>query len=164
MQKINSFVKICCCLDLKLEFGFDLKTFRLLKLIFMTINVTTFEKEQLVDITRKIQSAIAESNIENGICFVHIAHTTAGLTINENADPDVVDDILLSLDNIVKNLQGFKHGEGNSIAHVKSSLMGNSVSVPVKNGRLQLGTWQGIYFCEFDGPRNRHAWVDVLRS
>ncbi len=129
----------------------------------MTINVTTFEREQLVDITRKIQSAVAESNIETGICFVHIAHTTAGLTINENADPDVVDDILLSLDDIVKNLRGFKHGEGNSTAHVKSSLMGNSVSVPVKNGKLQLGTWQGIYFCEFDGPRNRHAWVNVTK-
>ncbi len=129
----------------------------------MTINVTTSEREQLVDITREIQSAVAESNIETGICFVHIAHTTAGLTINENADPDVVDDILLSLNDIVKNLRGFKHGEGNSTAHVKSSLMGNSVSVPVKNGKLQLGTWQGIYFCEFDGPRNRHAWVDVVK-
>ncbi len=129
----------------------------------MTINLTTFEREQLVDITRKIQSAVAESNIETGICFVHIAHTTAGLTINENADPDVVDDILLSLNDIVKNLRGFKHGEGNSTAHVKSSLMGNSVSVPVKDGKLQLGTWQGIYFCEFDGPRNRHTWVDVVK-
>jgi len=130
----------------------------------MTINLTTFEREQLIDITRKIQSAVTESNIENGICFVHSEHTTAGLTINENADPDVVDDILLSLDDIVKNLRGFRHGEGNSTAHVKSSLMGNSVSVPVKEGKLQLGTWQGIYFCEFDGPRNRHAWVDLLKS
>ena len=130
----------------------------------MTINVTTSEREQLVDITREIQSAVAESNIETGICFVHIAHTTAGLTINENADPDVIDDILLSLDDIVKNIRGFKHGEGNSTAHVKSSLMGNSVSVPIKNGRLQLGTWQGIYFCEFDGPRNRRAWVNIIAN
>lgn len=127
----------------------------------MTINITTSAREQLIDITQEIQSAVSESNIVNGICFVHIAHTTAGLTINENADPDVVDDILLSLDDVVKNLRRFKHGEGNSTAHVKSSLMGNSVSVPVKDGNLLLGTWQGIYFCEFDGPRNRHAWVNV---
>ena len=128
----------------------------------MTINVTTSAKEQLIDITREVESVVNESNIETGVCFVHIAHTTAGLTINENADPDVVRDILLSLDDIVKDLRGFRHGEGNSTAHVKSSLMGNSVSVPVQNGRLQLGTWQGIYFCEFDGPRNRKVWVKIL--
>jgi len=130
----------------------------------MTINVSTSAREQLIDITREVQSAVSESNIENGICFVHIAHTTAGLTINENADPDVVYDILLSLDDIVKNLRGFRHGEGNSTAHVKSSLIGNSVSVPVENGRLKFGTWQGIYFCEFDGPRSRRVWVNVIAN
>jgi len=128
----------------------------------MTINVTTSAREQLIDITRKIQSAVHDSKIENGVCFVHIAHTTAGLTINENADPDVLHDILLSLDDIVKEQREFRHGEGNSTAHVKSSLMGNSVSAPIKNGKLLLGTWQGIYFCEFDGPRNRCAWVTVI--
>ncbi len=130
----------------------------------MTINVTTSAREQLIDISREIQSAVSESNIENGICFVHIAHTTAGLTINENADPDVVYDILLSLDDIVKNLRGFRHGEGNSTAHVKSSIIGNSVSVPIENGRLKFGTWQGVYFCEFDGPRSRRVWVNVIAN
>jgi len=130
----------------------------------MEINVTTSAKEQLIDITREVQKAVSESNIEIGICFVHVAHTTAGLTINENADPDVVHDILLSLCDIVKNLRGFRHCEGNSTAHVKSSLIGNSVTVPVENGRLKLGTWQAIFFCEFDGPRSRRAWVNVIAN
>ena len=128
----------------------------------MQINISTSKNNQLVNITRDVQSAVTKSGVSDGICFVHIAHTTAGITINENADPDVVHDILLSLDDIVKNQSGFRHFEGNSTAHVKSSLMGNSTSVPVKNGKLQLGTWQGIYFCEFDGPRSRKAWVNCI--
>ena len=130
----------------------------------MQINISTSKNNQLVNITQNVQEAITKSGVSDGICFVHIAHTTAGITINENADPDVVRDILLSLDDIVKNLSGFRHFEGNSTAHVKSSLMGNSVSIPIQNGKLQLGTWQGIYFCEFDGPRNRKAWVNCVEG
>ena len=125
----------------------------------ITISVPTAQREQLVDITRSVQDAVSQLGCLNGICHVHTAHTTAGITINENADPDVVRDILLSLNSIVHELPGFRHAEGNSTAHVKSSLTGNSVSVPVCDGRLVLGTWQGIYFCEFDGPRSRHTWV-----
>jgi len=128
----------------------------------MQINISTSKNNQLVNITCDVQSAVAKSGITDGICFVHVAHTTAGITINENADPDVVHDILLSLDDIVKNQSGFRHFEGNSTAHVKSSLVGNSASLPVRNGKLQLGTWQGIYFCEFDGPRSRKAWVTCI--
>lgn len=130
----------------------------------MQINVSTSKNNQLIDITADVQAEVNKSDISDGICFVHVAHTTAGVTINENADPDVVHDILLSLDDIVKNSLAFKHLEGNSTAHVKSSLIGNSVSVPIKNGKLQLGTWQGIYFCEFDGPRNRKAWVMCIKK
>jgi secondary thiamine-phosphate synthase enzyme len=125
----------------------------------ITISVPTSQREQLVDITAAVRDAVAELGCETGICHVHTAHTTAGLTINENADPDVVRDILLSLDTIVQDLRGFRHAEGNSTAHVKSSLTGNAITVPVKDGRLVLGTWQGIYFCEFDGPRTRRVWV-----
>ena len=130
----------------------------------ITISVPTAQREQLVDITRDVQDAVSQLGCSHGICHIHTAHTTAGITINENADPDVVRDILLSLDAIVHELPGFRHAEGNSTAHVKSTLTGNSVTVPVENGRLVLGTWQGIYFCEFDGPRSRRAWVSCTPS
>jgi secondary thiamine-phosphate synthase enzyme len=126
------------------------------------VPVETHAREALVDITRAVQDAVDATGCQDGVCVVQCAHTTAGLTINENADPDVVHDILLALDDMVKNLGGFRHGEGNSTAHVKSSLMGVTVSVPLRDGRLALGTWQGIYFCEFDGPRRRRAWVTCV--
>jgi secondary thiamine-phosphate synthase enzyme len=129
-----------------------------------TIPVQTSRREELIDITRAVQDAVMSQGCRDGVCCVHCAHTTAGLTINENADPDVVHDILLSLDEIVKELRGFRHAEGNSTAHVKSALTGTAVSVPVQDGRLVLGTWQGIYFCEFDGPRSRHVWLSCVAS
>jgi len=124
-----------------------------------TLPVATARREQLVDITRAVQEIVSALGCRDGICHVHCAHTTAGLTINENADPDVVHDLLLSLDDLVKNLREFRHGEGNSTAHVKSSLMGAHISVPITDGRLALGTWQALYFCEFDGPRQRQVWI-----
>jgi secondary thiamine-phosphate synthase enzyme len=124
-----------------------------------TLPVPTARREQLVDITRAVQETVRALGCRDGVCHVHCAHTTAGLTINENADPDVVHDLLLSLDDMVKHLRGFRHGEGNSTAHVKSSLMGTHVSVPINEGRLALGTWQALYFCEFDGPRQRQVWI-----
>lgn len=124
-----------------------------------TISITTARSNEMVDITADVRKAVEQIGISHGICHVHCAHTTAGITINENADPSVVRDMLLSLNSIVEELPGFTHAEGNSTAHVKSSLIGNSVTVPIEDGSLVLGTWQGIYFCEFDGPRSRRAWI-----
>ena len=125
-----------------------------------TLSVQTTEREQLVDVSAKIVQLVDESGIGDGIVTCFVAHTTAGITINENADPSVVRDILFALDRAVPD-KGFRHAEGNSPAHVKSSMMGSSVTVLIENGRLVLGTWQGIYFCEFDGPRNRKLVVDI---
>ncbi len=127
-----------------------------------TVSLKTHKHNDLIDITREISDIVAKSGIKDGLAVIHIPHTTAGVTINENADPDVVDDILLTLEELVPHhRKGYKHGEGNSDAHVKSSLMGPSLTLIVKDGRLVLGTWQGVYFCEFDGPRNRHFMVAV---
>jgi secondary thiamine-phosphate synthase enzyme len=116
--------------------------------------VSTSKTMQLSDITLQVQKAVAASTIMDGVCHVYNPHTTAGLTINEGADPDVQTDILAALQKIVPQLQ-YRHQEGNSPAHVMASLVGSSVTVFIENGRLQLGTWQKIFFCEFDGPRSR---------
>ena len=129
-----------------------------------TLPIATEHRHQLLDITAKVQAVVTASPCREGICHVSTAHTTAGLNINENADPDVAHDILHALDAIVRDLSGFRHAEGNSAAHVKSSLMGSHVCVPVHAGRLVLGTWQAIYFCEFDGPRQRNVWVTCLNE
>lgn len=126
------------------------------------LTVNTSRRDHFVDITAEVQQAVADSGIKEGYCIVFVPHTTAGLTINENADPDVVADILHALDKAVPwTSPHYLHGEGNTAAHVKASMMGSSVQILVRNGRLQLGTWQAIYFCEFDGPRSRKAWVIV---
>ena len=117
--------------------------------------------EGFIDITGQVRKIVASGNVQNGLCQIFVPHTTAGVTINENADPDVVTDMLAALNRMVPNLP-YRHGEGNSPAHVKSSLVGCSLSVPVVDGRLCLGTWQGIYFCEFDGPRTRQVWVQLV--
>ncbi|MFN2155524.1 MAG: secondary thiamine-phosphate synthase enzyme YjbQ [Anaerolineae bacterium] len=116
----------------------------------------------MVDITDRVSRVVADSGIEEGICYVFVPHTTAGLTINENADQTVQSDILNRLDKIVPWRDGYEHAEGNSAAHIKASMMGSSHLIPVRNGRLRLGTWQGVYLCEFDGPRSRHVWVKVV--
>jgi secondary thiamine-phosphate synthase enzyme len=125
------------------------------------INLSTKIKNELIDITTEIQRLISESNIQNGLCVIYCPHTTGAITINENADPDVKSDIIKSLNNIVKELD-FKHSEGNSCAHVKSSMIGKSETIIIKNNKLQLGTWDGVYFCEFDGPRNRTVFIEIL--
>ena len=125
------------------------------------ISVTTTSKNQFIDITAKVQDAIAKSGISDGIVCVFVPHTTAGLTINENADPDVVRDMLSTLTALVPDRPEYRHFEGNSDAHVKSSLLGCSVNIILENGKLQLGTWQSIYFSEFDGPRNRQVWITI---
>ncbi len=127
-----------------------------MNMITQTIPVTTSKRCQMIDITAQVAKAVADSSITDGECIVFCEHTTAAVTINENADPDVTHDILLTLDELFpQNRKGYRHLEGNSDAHVKSSLIGCSELILIKNGKLLLGTWQGIYFCEFDGPRNR---------
>ena len=119
-------------------------------------------REGLIDITAQVRTTVRQSSIESGIVVVYCPHTTAGITINENADPDVVHDLLLGLDRAFPDRPQFRHAEGNSAAHLKASAIGASVTVIINNGNLVLGTWQGIYFCEFDGPRNRTFHIKVL--
>ena len=126
------------------------------------IAVKTRTHCELLDITPQVASIVRKSGVKNGICFVFVPHTTAGVTINENADPDVIRDIIMELDKMVPRDDGYAHQEGNSAAHIKSSLMGCSQTVLIEEGRLALGTWQSLFFCEFDGPRTRSLWVKIL--
>lgn len=129
-----------------------------------TLSVNTRSRTHLVNITAQVAAVVNESGLSDGIVTIFVPHTTAGVTINENADPDVLTDIDKILDKAVPWSGGYKHGEGNSAAHVKASMMGSSVQIIVENGQLQLGTWQAIYFCEFDGPRSRKVWVKCLNA
>ena len=127
-----------------------------------TIEVRTRGRDELVDITAQVAAAVRAAGVADGHVTVYVPHTTAGVTINENADPDVPRDVLAALDAAVPWQQGFyRHTEGNSAAHVKSSLVGCSAVVPIAGGRMTLGTWQAVFFCEFDGPRSRHALITV---
>ena len=128
-----------------------------------TLELHSRDKEELIEITSRVGEIVSRSGCSQGACLVYTPHTTAGITINENADPDVVRDILYGLGRIVPS-GGYRHGEGNSPAHLKSSLMGCSKQILVEGGRLVLGTWQGIYFCEFDGPRKRQVLVRIIPS
>ena len=119
------------------------------------ITVSTSQRMELVNITTKIEKAIATAGISNGVCYVYNPHTTAGLTINEGADPAVRDDIVSAIQEIIPMDHPYQHLEGNSPAHIMASLFGSSVTVFVEEGRLELGTWQKVFFCEFDGPRSR---------
>jgi secondary thiamine-phosphate synthase enzyme len=123
------------------------------------ISVGTRSRTAFVDITADVQKAVVQAGIERGVVTVFVPHTTAGITINENADPDVTADMDAALERVVPWTAGYAHGEGNAAAHVKAAMMGASVQVIVEHGRLQLGTWQAVYFCEFDGPRSRKVWV-----
>ena len=123
--------------------------------------VRTGQRTEFVDVTGMVQKAVAESGIRSGSVVVFNPHTTAAVTINEGADPDVVRDMTLALDRLVPWQGDYRHAEGNSAAHIKASLLGSSVTVVVRKGRLQLGTWQKIYFCDFDGPRARRLWVHL---
>jgi len=125
-------------------------------------SINTRSSTEMVNITTQVQNELGKAEIKNGICTVFIPHTTAGITINEGADPDVADDMIMELNKIVPLQDGYKHAEGNSAAHLKTSFFGSSVQIPVENGRLSLGTWQAIFICEFDGPRNRRVVVQVL--
>jgi secondary thiamine-phosphate synthase enzyme len=119
-------------------------------------------KQNFYNITAQVREAVSKSGVTNGIAVVYCPHTTAGITINENADPDVVRDLLFALDKTFPDRPEFQHSEGNSAAHLKASAIGSSVTVIIDGGKLVLGTWQGIYFCEFDPPRNRKFYVKVI--
>ncbi len=125
------------------------------------ISVRTNSRVELIDITDKVQAVVSKSKVKAGICFLFCPHTTAGLTINENADPSVRRDIISALTKLVPANAGYAHTEGNADSHIKSSLFGSSLTIFIENGQLAFGTWQGIYFCEGDGPRSREAWVKV---
>jgi secondary thiamine-phosphate synthase enzyme len=126
------------------------------------LDIKTNAREEIVDLTSKIGAVVTASGVENGLCTVFIPHTTAGVTINENADPDVREDLLAALRREIPDGLPYRHGEGNSPAHVKASLVGSSVTVIIEGGRLRLGTWQGIQLCEFDGPRARKVWIKII--
>ena len=128
-----------------------------------TIKVQSNKREELIEITREVENSLRESELKEGVCVLFTQHTTCGLTINENADPDVKSDMLLFLKNLIPQFyEGFRHFEHNSDAHIKSSLVGSSVTVPFENGKLLLGRWQGIYLCEFDGARERKVLVKII--
>ena len=129
-----------------------------------TFGVRTGQASAMIDITSKVQDIIEDSGVKNGICIVFIPHTTAAVTKNENADPDVVRDFLMEMNKIVPFSDGYRHMEGNSAAHIKSSMMGFSETIIIEDGRLLLGTWQGIYFTEFDGPRIRKVHVKIIEG
>lgn len=128
------------------------------------ISIQTSKRIELVDITDELQNIVNKSKVQDGACFLFCPHTTAGLTINENADPSVRKDIMNTLNKLVPEGAGYVHSEGNADSHIKSSLFGSSLTIFIESGQLKLGTWQGIYFCEGDGPRSREVWVKIVVS
>jgi len=129
-----------------------------------TIQVSTRARTELLDVTAEVREAVRRSGASSGLVTLWVPHTTAAVTVNENADPAVMRDILWEVDKVIPFEDGYRHGEGNSAAHIKSSLFGPSLTLLLEDGALQLGTWQGIYFCEFDGPRRRKLWVKVVEG
>ena len=128
------------------------------------LEITTTKRNEFIEVTSQIQKAVSEEKLKNGVCIVFCPHTTAALTINENADPSVKKDILNHLDKLAPANARYSHAEGNADSHIKSSLLGSSLNVIIEEGSLSLGTWQGIYFCEFDGPRKRMLYVKVIKD
>ena len=127
--------------------------------MFLTISINTRDRSEMIDITSKVEEELNKSGLKDGVCFVFVPHTTAGITINESADPSVMADLQATFNELVPWEGSYRHMEGNSAAHIKSSLIGSSVIVLVESGHLKLGTWQGIFFCEFDGPRSRKIYI-----
>lgn len=128
---------------------------------WQTLEVRTARRVELVDITEQVERLVIEAQVEVGVCHLFVPHTTAGILVNENADPDVARDIEAVLERLAPRQAGYRHTEGNADAHVKSALVGVSQVLPVVDGRLRLGRWQGVFFCEFDGPRRREVWVNI---
>ena len=132
--------------------------------LFYEITVSTRDRNELVDITREVSSFVGASGVKDGICYVSVPHTTAAVTINENADPDVKSDLLMGLSDIVPSDLPYEHSEGNSPAHIKTSMIGSSEEIIINNGHLVLGTWQGLYLCEFDGARTRRVYMKIIEG
>lgn len=130
--------------------------------MMLQIDVSSEQQNQLIEITRQVEKLVKETNIRNGVALLFVPHTTAAVTINENADPDVATDMLQGLNQLVPQFDNYRHAEGNSAAHIKSSLIGASEQIIITDGKLQLGTWQGIWFCEFDGPRQRQLQIKLM--
>jgi secondary thiamine-phosphate synthase enzyme len=130
--------------------------------MYKTIQVKTNRRNELVDITNQVQSAVSSMGVDDGVCLVYAPHTTAGITINEGADPTVKEDIITAINSFNFQKLPFRHSEGNSDSHSKSTLVGASETIIIDGGRLVLGTWQSIYFCEFDGPRSRKVYVKTV--
>ena len=130
--------------------------------MFHTLTVRTGSRTEFLDLTGQIQEAVRESGVQEGLCHLFVPHTTAAVTINENADPAVKADILMILNQIISEKESYRHLEGNSPAHIKASVIGPQLTLLVSGGRLVLGTWQGVYFCEFDGPRTRRLHLKVV--
>lgn len=130
--------------------------------MFREVEVRSKERVEFIDITGLIEKFVSESKVKSGICVIFVPHTTAGVTINENADRSVIGDIKYGLNKIVPEDWNYQHMEGNSPAHIKSTVVGNSLQLIIENNKLLLGTWQGVYFCEFDGPRSRKIYLKIL--
>lgn len=128
------------------------------------LHVTTRSHAEFIDITQEVKGILEKREIKEGICSVYVPHTTAAVMINENADPSVRKDIVNELNRLVPWNGPYTHREGNAAAHIKSTMVGSSITIPVSGGKLALGTWQGIYFCEFDGPRHREVFVQIIKS
>jgi secondary thiamine-phosphate synthase enzyme len=126
------------------------------------IDIKTTSRVDFQDITREVNDIVAKSSVKSGVCYIFVPHTTAGVTVNEHADPDVIKDIIIQLDALVPQHDRYRHREGNSPAHIKATLIGDSETLFIEEGRLVLGTWQGIFFGEFDGPRSRHIYVKII--
>ena len=140
-----------------------------LPLVFYTIDMDTIpiktrSKQEFIDISREVCALLQKKGVREGLCCVYVPHTTAAVTINENADPSVRRDIINKLLTLIPREGDYTHGEGNSDAHIKSTLVGASICIPITDGKLALGTWQGIFFCEFDGPRQREVFVQIIKS
>jgi len=132
--------------------------------MFEVLKLTTEKKTALIDITGEIIAAVSRARIESGLCYVHIPHSTAGITINENADPAVTLDIDSKLNRMIPRNEDYTHSEGNSDSHIKSSIFGSTLTIIIEKNGIMLGTWQSIYFCEFDGPRNRMIYVKTIKG
>lgn len=129
-----------------------------------TFGVKTGQHTAMIEITSEVKKLVKDSGVKNGICVIYVPHTTAGISINENADPDVIRDFMMEMDKLIPLSDGYHHREGNSAAHIKSSMMGFSQTIIVEDGKLLMGTWQGIYFMEFDGPRIRKIHVKIMEG
>jgi secondary thiamine-phosphate synthase enzyme len=130
--------------------------------LMQTLHFSTERPHEMVNLTTRVQEIVAQSGVRRGLCVIHAPHTTAGIAVQEGFDPDVTGDILAKLEKLIPREDGYRHAEGNSDAHIKALLTGSSQTLPIEYGKLQLGRWQAVFFCEYDGPRTRSVWVQII--